>query len=766
MLELRPHQIEVVEKINQGFLDGHRAQLLYAPTGFGKTEVAIQLMQNIAKQYKRVAMVMDRIVLVNQTSTRLARYQIQHGVMQSDHWRYRPTERIQICSAQTLEKRDTFPDLDYLIIDECFTADTKIATPLGLKNINLVRCGDAVYNQCGIGIVEAVSIKPAIQTYRLEFDDGTITECTGNHPFFTELGWKTAGELEIGAYTFGIQGVRLLWEGLQTLDSFKRNGENSFSNAGAELEYANQLLNILLQEIKEPHEQSSVSPQNESKITRDSAQTYQTWRERAVAAFATIGTTSCLGGELGVGVCGDHKNGAAIRLSKLLQAGLSKSFSDDGNRNRWPVSHDTCAQGTGSQEDGVSYFPRLVNISHIERASAVSVYNLQISGHPSYFADGKLVHNCHVQRRSVVKFIEENPELRVIGLTATPFTAGLGDVYSHVVGASSTESLIDNGWLMPMKIFISKEIDMTGVTKVAGEWSQDQVTERGMKITGDIVTEWIKKTNEIFGGPKKTVVFCAGVAHGRDLEQQFAKQGYNFKSISYLEDDDYKREIIEDFGKPDTSIHGLIATDILTRGFDVPDVLIGVSARPFSKSFSSHVQQMGRIMRPAPNKTFGVWLDHSGNYLRFRNDWDKLFTEGVTELENGDGEKAKKEPTEKEKKDSKCPACGGLWVAGELNCVHCGHTRPIRGIASVPGELQELFPSQNSTAVANKTFYSELLYYSRMRGYKDGWAAHKYKEKFGTFPPRGDPTPIPVTQKTVNWIRSRQIAWAKSQQKA
>jgi superfamily II DNA or RNA helicase len=303
---------------------------------------------------------------------------------------------------------------------------------------------------------------------------------------------------------------------------------------------------------------------------------------------------------------------------------------------------------------------------------------------------------------------------------------------------------------------------MTGAKKVAGEWSADEVSERGMKITGDIVTEWIKKTHEIFGGPRKTVVFCSGVAHGRDLEKQFEAQGYNFKSISYLEDDDYKREVIEDFARPDTAIHGLIATDILTRGFDVPDVMIGVSARPFSKSFSSHVQQMGRIMRPFKGKEFGVWLDNSGNYLRFRSDWDKLFTEGVTELEEGSAEKAKKEPTEKEKKDSKCPKCFALWVAGSSTCVVCGHEKPIRGVSSVPGELQELTGARDMTAV-NQAFYSELLHYARVRGYKEGWAAHKYKEKFGAFPRGLRNEPAMTTQKTVNWIRSRQIAWAKMQ---
>jgi DNA repair protein RadD len=109
MLKLRPHQAEVVEKLAQGFKDGHRSQLLYAPTGFGKTEVAMAIMLEQAKELKNVAMVLDRIVLVNQTSTRLGNYGINHGVMQADHWRYRPYEKIQVCSAQTLESRANFP---------------------------------------------------------------------------------------------------------------------------------------------------------------------------------------------------------------------------------------------------------------------------------------------------------------------------------------------------------------------------------------------------------------------------------------------------------------------------------------------------------------------------------------------------------------------------------------------------------------------------------------------------------------------------------
>ena len=299
MLELREHQQSALQKLREGFEQGHTRQLLYAPTGAGKTECAIAIMNEYAMSYQRSAMVMDRIVLVEQTSLRLGKYQIDHGVMQSSHWRYRPSERIQICSIQTLAKRKKMANL-----------------------------------------------------------------------------------------------------------------------------------------------------------------------------------------------------------------------------------------------------------------------------------------------------------------------------YTNVVSAIPTEKLVEKGLLCPLKVYIAKEIDMTGAKKIAGEWSADDVTTRGMKITGDIVSEWVKKTHEIFGEPKKTIVFCSGVDHGRDLEKQFNAAGYNFVSISYKEDDDFKRMTIEDFSRPDTTINGLIATDILTKGFDVSDVRIGISARPFSKSFSSHVQQIGRILRPHEGKDFGGALETAGGIAR------------------------------------------------------------------------------------------------------------------------------------------------------
>ena len=484
MLNLRPYQEKTLDELRKGFLSGKRVQILYAPTGAGKTEMAIALMAATKSKGNKAAMLLDRVVLCDQTSGRLERYNIDHGVMQSGHWRYRPYESIQVCSAQTLERRGTFPGLNLLIVDE-----------------------------------------------------------------------------------------------------------------------------------------------------------------------------------------------------------------------------------------------------------------------------------CHQTRSQTMDFIKNNPDIRVIGLTATPFTKGLGRVYENVISTVTTKELVDDKVLVPLRVFIAKEIDMTGAKKVAGEWSNAEATSRGKKITGDVVDEWIKKTHEIFGEPRKTIVFAAGVEHGSDLAKKFQEHGHNFICISYKDDDEWKKQVIEDFSKPDTDITGLIATDILTKGFDVPDVMIGISARPFSKSLSSHIQQMGRVMRGYEGKEFALWLDHSGNYLRFRKEWEEVYSDGVHELDEGK-EKVKPEPTEREKKESKCPACSVLWQGGDT-CYNCGFVREkTNKVIDVAGQMEELSGAMGH--VNKQEFWSMMQYYMRYKGWTKGRASHTYREKFGVWPRLLDDSKVLTPSKEVEkFVQKKLYAFLK-----
>jgi hypothetical protein len=85
-------------------------------------------------------------------------------------------------------------------------------------------------------------------------------------------------------------------------------------------------------------------------------------------------------------------------------------------------------------------------------------------------------------------------------------------------------------------------------------------------------------------------------------------------------------------------------------------------------------------------------------------------------------------------------------------------------VVSTDGELVELARSGAPPEPVRRIFYAELRQIAADGGMKPGWAAHKFKEKYGTFPPwdwNDLPTATP-TVTTLRWVKSRQIAYAKA----
>lgn len=305
-----------------------------------------------------------------------------------------------------------------------------------------------------------------------------------------------------------------------------------------------------------------------------------------------------------------------------------------------------------------------------------------------------VIDEAHCRYKSTAEIVARAERAKVIGLTATPFTAGMAEDWDGLVNTTTVNKLLAEGYLAPLKIKACVAPDMTGAKKkFTGEYEDEEAGTRGLTIIGDVVQTWIEQTRKHFGGPAKTIVFSPSVAHGAELCRQFSEAGFNFQQLSYLDNgDDERRAKIAEFRKPDSVIHGLVSCAVLTKGFDVPDCLVGISCRPYRKSFSSHIQEMGRVMRTAPGKEYGLWLDHSGNAIAFADDTAWLFEYGVDSLSDAQKRDSEvREPKEKTRKERFCGCCGMAMEPGAMICASCGWEKPQRGeIEIVQGELIDL----------------------------------------------------------------------------
>ena len=142
-IELRSYQEEAVEQLRQGLREGHLRQMLYMPTGAGKTITAASFFESAKAKRRSAVFLVDRIVLVNQASKELWKYGIDHGIVQGDNSR-RVGHPILVASAQTLEKRSWWMGgerkIDLVVVDEAHVQRQKILEQLieaGIPTIGL-----------------------------------------------------------------------------------------------------------------------------------------------------------------------------------------------------------------------------------------------------------------------------------------------------------------------------------------------------------------------------------------------------------------------------------------------------------------------------------------------------------------------------------------------------------------------------------------------------------------------------------------------------
>lgn len=372
-----------------------------------------------------------------------------------------------------------------------------------------------------------------------------------------------------------------------------------------------------------------------------------------------------------------------------------------------------------------------------------------------------VIDECHTLYKAWTEHVETCRAI-VIGLSATPFSAGMGKIFTNLVNAATMHDLTETGVLVPMKVFSCSRINMDGAATVGGEWSDGAAAERGMEIIGDVVAEWSKLARN-----RKTIVFGSTIAHCEEMCRQFNEADIMAASFTSDTTPEERAILLKEYAKPDSALRVLISVEALAKGFDVKDVECVCDCRPLRKSLSTAIQMWGRGLRSSPEtgKTDCYLLDFSGNIVRFAEDYADIFYNGLDTLDMGEKLDKAIRKDDDEKPDGKaCPCCG--YKPMGKRCVSCGHENVKASlIEHEAGEMAE-FKIGKATVGDKLAVWEQAVTLCRGQGKPEtanGRAAYLYKSITGVFP-RGMPEfentrNVTVSRAVINKQRANMIAY-------
>jgi len=259
-----------------------------------------------------------------------------------------------------------------------------------------------------------------------------------------------------------------------------------------------------------------------------------------------------------------------------------------------------------------------------------------------------------------------NPQMKVIGLTATPYRLDSGRlhegedaIFTDIAYEVSVRELIDAGYLAPL---ISKRtathIDVSGVGTRAGEFIARDLEAA---VDQDAITQGAVDEIVAYGQNRRSwLVFCAGVEHAFHVRDALRARGVSCETIVGDTPGAEREALIRDFKAG--RIRCLTNANVLTTGFNAPAVDLIAMLRP-TKSAGLYVQMAGRGTRLAQGKDNCLVLDFAGNIAR-HGPIDVIKVERPGRGDDGVA------PTKT------CPDCSSIVHASVRECPECGHVFP------------------------------------------------------------------------------------------
>lgn len=350
----------------------------------------------------------------------------------------------------------------------------------------------------------------------------------------------------------------------------------------------------------------------------------------------------------------------------------------------------------------------------------------------------------------------------VIGLTATPALAngkGMGFFYQDIVESLSMAEMVKQGYLVPMRYFIGEAPDLSHVGLNAdGDYIEKQLAEATDTPTliGDIYTNWRRIASD-----RTTLIFAVNRRHAVHIHDEFLSHGV---ASAYIDGDTPKeeRENIRQAVEAGR-VQVVINIGVMVAGVNWPRISCVIIARPM-RNIANWMQCLGRGARLHWTKEDCIVIYHGSNFdeLGMIDDPIEWSLDDKTTVRERK-EKAKKEA--KEPKDITCGDCGTVFKA-RRSCPNCGYEMIASG-EEIPVHQADLQEIKKIKSVDKSRFYAELLGYCQKTGKRTSYALAVFKERFGAWPyGKKSIAPIEPSQEVLNYIKSRQIAFAKAKAKA
>ena len=325
----------------------------------------------------------------------------------------------------------------------------------------------------------------------------------------------------------------------------------------------------------------------------------------------------------------------------------------------------------------------------------------------------------HATAGSWQRALDHWPQALRLGVTATPTRLdgrGLSAAFDRLVLGPSVAGLVNAGFLCPARIYAPPLVaDLTGLKRRAGDYATDQSAAAMDRptVTGDAIAHYQRLATG-----QRGIAFCCNVQHAEHVAASF--NAASIPAGTLLGETRDRDQVVQRFAAGNLQV--LVTVDVVSEGFDIPAAGAAILLRP-TQSLGLYLQQVGRVLRPAPGKAAAIVLDHVGNVHRhgWPDDCREWSLEDRPTRARSAGEPALTVRT--------CPECFSAFKPAPI-CPACGaQSQPSpREIQQRDGELQELERKAVTRERRQARTLQDLIHVGQARGMKNpvGWAKHVY----------------------------------------